>query len=319
VNGLTLWNARGNDDAFATSCPVCGDRLIGDSEKGERVCPNCGYVTCAPADAGPEWKAMDLQEKNKRVRVGSPTTLSLHDMGLTTEIGRTGRDSHGKSLDPTMRATVEKMRKWQSRSRTNSSEERGLSIVLSRISELCQTLSLPDNVAETAAQIYRTSARMKVAKSKSILGMTAATVYLACRKCGVSRTLKEVARAAGMDKGSVARYFRLVLKEVEKEYVPPQSVDKYISKLINMAKINPKVELMALSLSRQTIDSKISSGKAPAGLAAAYVYVSSVLVGEHLPQREVAEFAEVTEVTVRNRCREILDNYVIRQEFEPSR
>ncbi|MGD0146423.1 MAG: TFIIB-type zinc ribbon-containing protein [Nitrososphaerales archaeon] len=318
MNGLTLWNVRG-DDVFRTSCPVCGNILIGDSEKGEQVCPKCGYVTYAPADAGPEWKAMDLAEKNKRVRVGSPTTLALHDMGLTTEISRTNRDSHGKSLDPTMRATVEKMRKWQSRSRTINSEERGLSIVLARISELCQSLNLPDNVAETAAQIYRTSARMKVAKSKSILGMTAATVYLACRKCGVSRTLKEVARAAGMDKGSVARYFRLVLREVEKEYVPPPSVDKYISKLINMAKIHPKVELRALELSRKTSDSKISSGKAPAGLAAAYVYLSSVLEMEHLPQREVAEFAEVTEVTVRNRVREILDNYVIRQEFGPSR
>lgn len=318
MNGLTLWNVRG-DDVFTTSCPVCGNRLLGDTEKGERFCSNCGYTTNAPADTGPEWKAMDLQEKNKRVRVGSPTRLSLHDMGLTTDIDRSGRDSRGKSIDPAMRATVEKMRKWQSRSRTNSSEERGLAIVLSKISELCQSLSLPDNVAETAAKIYRTSAKMKVAKSKSILGMTAATVYLSCRKCGVSRTLKEVARAARMDKGSVARYYRLVLKEVEKEYVPPQSVDKYISKLVNIAKINPRVERTALNLSQQTRDSKISSGKAPAGLAAAYVYFSSVLEGVRIPQREVAEYAEVTEVTVRNRCREILDNFRITQLFEASR
>jgi transcription initiation factor TFIIB len=311
---LSLWDTR-NDDIFRTSCPVCGNKLIGDLDKGERVCPTCGYVSNAPADEGPEWKAMDLEEKNKRVRVGSPTTLALHDLGLSTEIPRTMRDSHGKYLDPAMRATVEKMRKWQSRTRTVNSEERGLANVLSKISELCAALKLPQNVAETAAQIYRTSAKMKVAKSKSIVGMTAATVYLACRKCGVSRTLKEVARAANMEKGSVARYFRLVLKEVEKEYVPPPSVEKYISKLVNMAKIDPRVERLALSLSRQTNDSKISSGKAPAGLAAAYVYLSSVMVGEHLPQREVAEFAEVTEVTVRNRCREILDNYVIRQEF----
>jgi len=314
VNWVTLWNARG-DDTFRTSCPVCGNRLIGDTEKGEQVCPTCGYVTSAPADASPEWKAMDLEEKSKRVRAGAPTTLALHDLGLSTDISRSMRDVHGKYLDPAMRSATERMRKWQSRSRTSSSEERGLSNVLSKISELCQSLNLPNNVAETAAQIYRTSARMKVAKSKSILGMTAATVYLACRKCGVSRTLKEVARAAGMERGSVARYFRLVLKEVEKEYVPPPSVEKYISKLINMAKIDPRVEHLALALSRQTSDSKISSGKAPAGLAAAYVYLSSVLVGEHLPQREVAEFAEVTEVTVRNRCREILDNFVIRQEF----
>jgi len=313
-----LWEAKPEDGAFRTSCPVCGNRLIGDAEKGELVCPTCGYVTFAPADEGPEWKAMDLEEKNKRVRVGSPTTLALHDLGLTTEISATMRDSHGKYLDPAMRASVEKMKKWQSRIRTISSEERGLSNVLSRISELCESLNLPHNVAETAAQIYRTSARMKVAKSKSILGMTAATVYLACRKCGVSRTLKEVARGAGLEKGSVARYFRLVLKDVEKTYVPPPSVEKYISKLVNMAKIDPRVEHLALMLSRKTNDSKISSGKAPAGLAAAYVYLSSVMLGEHLPQREVAEFAEVTEVTVRNRCREILDNYVIRQEVSGS-
>ncbi|MDG6913381.1 MAG: transcription initiation factor IIB, partial [Nitrososphaerota archaeon] len=184
---MSIWGAS-RDEGFRNSCPVCGNRLIGDSEKGEQVCPTCGYVTLAPADSGPEWKAMDLEDKNKRVRVGAPTTLALHDFGLTTEIGRTMRDSHGKYLDPTMRATVEKMRKWQSRSRTINSEERGLSNVLSKISELCDALNLPDNVAETAAQIYRTSAKKKVAKSKSILGMTAATVYLACRKCGVSRT-----------------------------------------------------------------------------------------------------------------------------------
>jgi transcription initiation factor TFIIB len=315
---MSLWGER-RDDTFRTYCPVCGNSLIGDAEKGEKVCPTCGYVTAAPADQGPEWKAMDLEEKNKRVRVGSPTTLALHDFGLTTDISTTMRDSHGRYLDPTMRATVEKMKKWQSRIRTINSEERGLSNVLSKINELCDNLNLPSNVAETAAQIYRTSVKMRVAKSKSILGMTAATVYLACRRCGVTRNLKEVARASGLEKGTVARYYRLVLKEVVKDYVPPPSVEKYISKLVNMAKIDARVEHLALTISRKTNDSKISSGKAPAGLAAAYVYLSSVMLGEHLPQREVAEFAEVTEVTVRNRCREILDNFVIRQELQPAK
>ena len=184
-----LWNARGNDN-FINSCPVCGNKLNEDREKGELFCKNCGFTTSAPADQGPEWKALDLEDKNKRVRVGAPTSFSFHDMGLTTDIDRSMRDSHGKSLNPAMRASIDKMRKWQSRSRTLNSEERSLSNVLSKIGELCSALSLPSNVAETAAQIYRVSAKMKVAKSKSILGMTAATVYLACRKCGVQRTLK---------------------------------------------------------------------------------------------------------------------------------
>jgi transcription initiation factor TFIIB len=309
-----VWEAK-VDDSFRTYCSVCGDRLIGDSEKGERVCPTCGYVTSAPADEGPEWKAIDLEEKNKRVRVGSPTTLTQHDLGLSTDFSTEMRDSHGKYIDPTMRATLEKMKKWQSRIRTINSQERGLSIVLAKISAVCNNLSLPRNVVETAAHIYRISVKLKVAKSKSIMGMTAATVYLACRKCGVSRTLKEVARASGIDKGSVAKYFRLILKNVEKDYVPPTSVEKHISKLVNLAKIDPRVEHLALEVSMKTHDSKISSGKAPAGLAAAYVYMSSVMLGEHLPQREVAEFAEVTEVTVRNRCRELLDNFIIRQKL----
>lgn len=310
-----MWETKTDDGFFRTYCPVCGNRLIGDSEKGERVCPSCGFVTTGSVDEGPEWKAIDLEEKSKRVRVGSPTTLTLHDLGLSTDISTEMRDSHGKHLDPAMRATVEKMKKWQSRIRTINSQERSLSIVLSKISEVCSNLSLPRNVAETAALIYRTSVKLKVAKSKSIMGMTAATVYLACRKCGVSRTLKEVARAAGLEKGNVAKYFRLILKDVEKNYIPPPSVEKHISKLVNLAKIDPRVEHLALNVSRQTNDSKISSGKAPAGLAAAYVYMSSVMLGEHLPQREVAEFAEVTEVTVRNRCRELLDNYIIRQKL----
>jgi transcription initiation factor TFIIB len=310
-----LWEQKSDDGIYRVYCPVCGSRLIGDDEKGEIVCPSCGYVTSSPADEGPEWKAIDLDEKNKRVRVGSPTTLTLHDLGLSTDISHEMRDSHGKHLDPAMRAKVEMMKKWQSRIRTINSQERGLSIVLAKISEVCNNLNLPRNVAETAARIYRTSVKLKVAKSKSIMGMTAATVYLACRKCGVSRTLKEVSRAAGIEKGTVAKYFRLILKDVERDYVPPPSVEKHISKLVNLAKIDPRVEHLALQLSRQTNDSKISSGKAPAGLAAAYVYMSSVMWCEHLPQREIAEFAEVTEVTVRNRCREMLDNFIIRQKL----
>jgi transcription initiation factor TFIIB len=316
MSSLGSWPKK--EDHYRGDCPVCGNRLIGDTEKGEQVCPTCGYTVAAPADTSPEWKAIDLEDKIKKVRVGSPTTLALHDFGLTTEISPLLKDFHGRNVGPAARATYEKMKKWQSRIRTISSEERTLSMVLSRISELCSALNLPDSIAETAAQIYRTSVKLKIAKSKSIIGMASATVYLACRKCGISRTIKEIARAANMEKGSVARYYRLVLKEVEKEYVPPPSVEKYISKLVNLAKIDPKVEHLALLLSRRTSDSRISSGKAPAGLAAAYVYLSAVMLSARIPQREIAEYAEVTEVTVRNRCREILENFTIRQELMPS-
>ncbi|MEM1524890.1 MAG: TFIIB-type zinc ribbon-containing protein [Nitrososphaerales archaeon] len=311
-----MWK-KGFDD-LDTICPKCQKPLIEDRDKGEYICPSCGSVIKEQIeDQGPAWKAIDLEEKQKRVHAGSPRTLGLHDYGLTTEIGGNMRDYYGNTLDPYMRMSVNKMRKWQTRARVLTAEERGLSVVLSKMNEICSILNLPKTVFETAAHIYRTAMKMKVAKSKSIKGMSCASIYLACRKCNVGRTLKEIAHAANIDEKSLAKYYRFVLKEVEKEYVPPLSLDKYISKFVNLAKIDPKVERLALSIATQTKDSRISSGKTPAGLAAAYVYISAVLLGERLPQRDIADIAGVTEVTVRNRCREILDNFHVKQKLKP--
>ncbi|MCS7116952.1 MAG: transcription factor IIB [Nitrososphaerales archaeon] len=311
---------KDSNDLDITSCPSCQKSLVEDREKGEFVCPYCGFVVKGKVeDQGPGWKAIDLEDKQRRVHVGSPRTLGLHDYGLTTEIGNNIGESYGNGLDPYMRMSINKMKKWHTRVRVLTAEERGLSIVLSKMNEICSILNLPKTVFETAAHIYRTAMKMKVAKSKSIIGMSCASIYLACRKCNVGRTLKEIAHAANIDEKVLAKYYRFVLKEVEKEYIPPLSIERYISKFTNMAKIDPKVERLALFLAAQTKDSKISSGKTPVGLAAAYVYMSSVLLGEYLPQRDIADVAGVTEVTVRNRCREILENFHVKQILKPIR
>ncbi|MFQ6011504.1 MAG: transcription initiation factor IIB family protein [Nitrososphaerales archaeon] len=302
-----------------STCPFCRGSLIGDYDKGELVCPNCGLVVLDQvADTGPEWKAMDLEEKQKRVRVGSPRTLALHDFGLTTEIGEAKGIAGKERSNGYSQTSIDRMKMWQRMIRTSSSAERGLSNVLARISEFSNNLNLPKSTSETAAHIYRTSAKLRVAKSKSTVGMAAASVYLACRKCGTGRTLKEVAKVARLERGVVAKYYRLILTEVEKNYVPPQPIQKYISKLVNVAHLDTKIERLALKLSSRTQDSRLSSGKAPAGLAGAYIYISSVMLGERISQREVADLAEVTEVTVRNRCREILDSYSVTQKLMPA-
>lgn len=306
-----------NGIADSNLCPSCQKPFIGDFELGEIVCPNCGFVAeDEQRDHGPDWKALDPEEKAKRVRVGAPMTYALHDFGLATEISSTMKDSQGKNLPSSMRQSVENLRRWQTRVRTTSAE-RSLTNVLTKINEISATLSLPKSVIETAAYIYRQTVKKRIAKSKSVVGMASASVYLACRKCGVGRTLKEIARATGLETRVVAKYYRLVLNEVESEYVPPPSVERHISKLINSAKIDTKVERLALNLSINTQDSEIHSGKAPAGLAAAYVYMSASMYGDHIPQREIAELAEVTEVTVRNRCREIIEKFRLRQILKP--
>ncbi len=295
-------------------CPSCREQLIGDFEKGEILCPRCGFVAADQGvDSSPEWKSADYEERARRMRVGMPKTFSLHDYGLSTDISGEGRDSRGHYLDQFNKLNAERMKRWQKRIRTSTSGERTLSIALAKISEAADVLSLPSSVIEEASHIFRKSARQSVSKSKSISGMAAASLFLACRRTSVNRSLKEIAKAAGIQNRAAAKYYRfLLVSGVESNYVPPPTVQKYISKLVNKEKINPRVERLALELAEKANESEISSGKTPSGLAAAYVYIAAVILGDHIPQREIAEFAEVTEVTVRNRCREILENFVIR-------
>jgi transcription initiation factor TFIIB len=303
---------------FPGECPSCRSQLYGDRERGETFCPKCGYVLHDQAvDQAAELRGMGYEEGAQSIRVGLPSTNTLHDFGLSTEISSDFRDSHGKYLDPYNRQTAQRIKKWQSRIKTSSSEERSLSVALGRINEAADKLGLPSSVIEEASYIFRKSAKAAVSKSKSISGMAAASIYLACRRNSVNRSLNEISKAAGIPSRAAAKYYRLLINQVEHNYIPPPSVQKYISKLVNKEKINPRVERLALELSERTNESEISSGKTPAGLAAAYVYIASVLTGEHIPQREIAEYAEVTEVTVRNRCREILEKFVIRQKLRP--
>ncbi len=295
-------------------CPNCREMLIGDQEKGEILCPHCGFVAIDQSiDSAPEWKQLDYEERSKRMRVGLPASFALHDYGLSTDISGDNRDSHGRYLDQYNRQNAQRMQKWQRRIRTSAQGERSLANALTKITEAADQLRLPAPIVEEASHIFRKSAKQSVSKSKSIAGMAAASLYLACRRSNVNRSLREISKAAGTQERASARYFRLLLNEVEKNYVPPPTVQKYISKLVNKEKINPKVERIALDLADRATESEISSGKTPAGLAAAYVYIASVLCSEHIPQREIAEIAEVTEVTVRNRCREILEKFTIRQ------
>ena len=51
----------------------------------------------------------------------------------------------------------------------------------------------------------------------------------------------------------------------------------------------------------------LTSGRGPTGVAAAALYIASVLLGERKTQRDVADIAGVTEVTIRNRYKELAE------------
>ncbi len=183
-------------------CPECGSTHIRkDYSRAEIVCNNCGLVIDAELiDHGPEWRAFDSEQREKKTRTGSPMTYTRHDKGLSTTISWQNRDAYGHSIPSRNRAQLYRLRKWQTRTSISNGTERNLAFALSALDRMSSTLSLPRNVRETAAMIYRKAARNKLTRGRTIEGITAAVLYAACRQCNVPRTLEEISGVAQMKK-----------------------------------------------------------------------------------------------------------------------
>jgi len=290
------------------SCPECGStRIMRDYECAEIVCMDCGYVVATKlTDRGPEWRAFDDEQRAKRTRVGAPLTYTIHDKGLSTMIDWHDRDIFGKRLSPGQKAQVYRLRKWQRRIRVSDATERNLAFALSEISKIANALGLPKNILETASVIYRKAVKEHLIRGRSIQGVTAASIYLACRQCGIARTLEEIAQASNINKKEVGRSYRFLIKELD-YFIPPVKPTQYITKFSNQLTMQGKVEEIAHKILITAKELKLTSGRGPTGIAAAASYIASVLTGERKTQREIAEIAQVTEVTIRNRYKELVE------------
>jgi len=188
----------------------------------------------------------------------------------------------------------------------------------------CQSLTLSGNVLETASMIYRNLDSHMEVKGKSVACIAAAVIYMACKQCNVVRSLEEVCSGTGSNKDLKmrtklsAKYYRMLVMELGSVTAPVITMDKYISKISNLTNTDVRVERLALEIAEKTKDMNVSDGKAPNGIAAAYLYIASILLGQNVLQRDVSSVAGVTEVTIRNRCKEILSGYKLNLTLRPS-
>ena len=291
---------------FADKCPECGSaNLVHDYDTGETVCGDCGLVLHEQMmDKGPEWRAFTQEEKESRSRVGIPTSFSVHDKGLSTAIGRVDRDAFGRKLPLQTRLQMWRLRKWQIRSRVHSSVDRNLAQAMAELDRLSDKSYIPPSVKEKAAVIYRKALDKGLVRGRSIAAIAAASLYAACRDTGTPRTLREIAEASLVDKKDVARCYRLLLRELGVQ-MPIADPLTYISKIAERTGISGKTQGLAIQILSDAKRRRAAAGKDPMGLAAAALYLACLQNNEKKTQKDIAEAAGVTEVTVRNRYKSL--------------
>jgi transcription initiation factor TFIIB len=275
--------------------------LITDNSTGEISCGNCGFVVGERIEElGPEWRAFSKEEHEDRSRTGIPTSLAMHDMGLSTTISPLDKDASGKPLSPYVRSTIERLRTWDSRSQVHEPLDRNFRQAFSELDRLKDKLAVGANVIEKAAYIYRKALEKGLVRGRSISALVAAALYAACRDTETPRTLKDIANASNIKKKDIARCYRLLIRELDLQ-MPVVDPIKCVSRIASKAGLSEKTKRVAIDILKRAEEAKISAGKDPMGLAAAALYVACVMHGENKTQKDVAEAAGVTEVTIRNR------------------
>jgi len=290
------------------TCPECGGHeLVQDVEKGEKICKTCGLVVSDHRiDTGPEWRAFTHDEKEARSRTGAPMSYAIHDKGLSTMIDWRDHDSQGKRFTAKRRSEIYRLRKWQIRTRVHSSVDRNLAQAMSELDRLASQLGLTKSIKELAALLYRKLIVRRLARSRSIDAMVGAAIYAACRLRRAPRSLEEIARHSRVSKKKIGQHYRLLVERLKLK-MPISDPTNYVPRFIAQLGLPGKVQKKVLEiLEAAKAQRALVTGRDPRGLAAAAIYIASILVDERVTQRDIAMAAGVTEVTVRNRYKELV-------------
>jgi transcription initiation factor TFIIB len=231
-------------------------------------------------------------------------SLATHDKGLYTNIGRMNRDATGRQLSSGTAFGMERMRVWDTRSKFRRSADRNMKQACDLLNTFADRLSLSEMVIERAALIYRRALDKSLIRGRSISSIAAASLYAACRDREVPRTLKDIAVASNLSRKEIAKSYRLLLTEMEMR-MPVLDPAKCVTKIASKAKLSERVRRRALQILHGAVQARLSAGIDPMGLSASALYMACALEGQDVTQRNVAEAAGVTEVTVRNRYKSL--------------
>jgi transcription initiation factor TFIIB len=308
INEDSLYSAYEEDITATTEgvCPRCeGSDIVTDSDTGERICTNCGLVIEVMVDRGPEWRAFNMQEKRERSRTGLGTSYAIYDKGLSTTF-KGNRDAKGRRLKAETKYKMNRLRRRDNRSKIDESWSRNLSIATSELNRLVNKLHLPKNVEEKAALYYRKCLKKDMIRGRSIDNFVAACIYAACRIASIARSLETVAKVSSRNYGDISRTYRLIIKELDLK-MPLDGPMKYIPKVASKLQIDREAEIYSINLLKEATQERLLMGKDPRGAAAAALYIACQRGGHRITQKEIADKAGTTAVTLRNRVKDLED------------
>jgi transcription initiation factor TFIIB len=291
------------------ACYACkSNMVITDHESGEVICSSCGLVISndlqeSRAEGCASFETDAIYDKGRIT--GLPNSLARHDMGLSSIMGRPNKDASGHTLDAAMRSRMERLRRWDIRIKASSSSNCGnVKNAFNQLDTLKDKLGLPDAIVEKTAYIYRKAQQRGLVRGRTISAALAAATYVTCRETEIPKTLKEIAQASNIKRKSLARSYRLLISKLDIK-IPIVDPTKCIIKVSNKANLDEKTKRKAIDIMYYLNRKEVPAGKDPMGIAATVLYIACLNTGEKRTQTDIAQAAGITEMTLRNRYKQM--------------
>ena len=281
-------------DNSINRCPECFGHAMTIPERGETVCKQCGLViTEREVDIHHSGiRAYTKQDKEKKERNGSPISILMPDIGLSTIIDRTN------IKNPDLRRAA----KWNTHLNW---EKRNMLIAITELKRIGGNLNFPDHVKKAAVRLYKEVFKRNLLRGRSINGMIAACAYYVCKNEKVPITLQEILDESSISENIVKRCYKILVSELKLKtsHIDPVSlIPRYCADL----KLDIHIEKEAIRILKNFIKRAPISGKDPKGLCAGAIYLVAKLNNKKISQKEIAQVIGVTEVTLRSRYKELL-------------
>jgi transcription initiation factor TFIIB len=277
-------------------CPECEGNTISVQEKGEIVCQQCGLVISERiVDVShSDKRAFTKQEKERRERTGSPISILLPDMGLSTVIDK------NSIQNPDLKRAA----KWNSRM---TWDKRNMLIATTELKRIGSNLNLPNHVKKAAIRLYIEAFKKKLLRGRSINGMVAACLYFACRESKIPRTLQEILDQTSVNAKNVRRCYRTIIRELNLK-APSTNPISLIPRFVAELNLDAETEKTTINILQSFVSKYSTSGKDPKGLCAGALYLVCKKRDKRISQKEIANVVGVTEVTLRSRYKELVNN-----------
>ena len=252
-------------------CPECeNDKIISEGD-GIMSCGNCSLIF----DSGPQWMkykpSNDINQVNNTKSVANNTNTVM---------------------------------KWQKSVRTNISIGKNILLASEEVSRISELLKLNDKIIESSLEIFSSSSKKGIVRGRSTQKVAAASVFTACRLANLPITLDEIANKCSLNRNELSKLHRLIKRKLKLRINISSSIN-FLPKFTQILALPKNVENEAREIINLVEESQYRQGISPIALLGASIYLACKRTKVKRSQLEIAKTLGTSEVTLRNRAKEI--------------